>query len=214
MQMKHIITILLTVLSSIASGQSFEGKIIYQVHYKSKHPNVQDQQFNSMMGTVQEFLIKGPDYKYSSNGSIFQWQLYNSKANKLYKKMTNSDFIQWNDAGTNSDKVISVVLNKGVAEILGYKCNEVVLTCKSGVQKYYFNEKFAVDISLFKNHLYGNWYEFLKVSQSLPLKSIIESQQFTVESVATEVIEMKPEDKEFRVPDKAKTAKNPYLIRD
>lgn len=214
MRIKHIFALILTTLTAFASGQSFEGKIIYQVNYKSKHPNVQDEQFNTMMGTIQEYIIKGADYKSSFNGTTFQWQQYDSKTNKLYNKMANSKSIQWIDAGTNDDKVLSVKLNKGVTEVLGYKCDEVILTCQSGVQKYYYNEKMAVDISLFRNHLYGNWFEYLKVAKSLPLKSIIETPQFIVESVATEIIELELEETEFRVPDKSKVANKPYLTRN
>lgn len=208
--MKHLLTILMTVISVTVFGQTFEGKITYQNSYTSKLPNVQDQQFNSMMGTTQEYIIKGGDYKSSSNGTLVQWQLYINKDNKLYNKMSNSETIFWNDGNTNPDSIISVEINKGVTEILGYKCDEVVLTCKSGLQKYYFNQKIAVDISLFKNHLYGNWYDFLKVSKSLPLKSIIETQQFTLVSEATDIKEMKLDDKVFQLPENAKTAKSPY----
>ncbi len=214
MKKKHITIILLTAFIGMASGQTFEGKITYQVNYKSKHPNVQDQQFNSMMGTIQEYIIKGGDYKYSFNGAVMQWQLYNSKENRLYNKMSNSESVQWNDAGNNPDKVISVVVNKGVTEILGYKCDELIMTCKSGIQKYYFNEKIAVDISLFKNHTYGNWYEYLKVAKALPLKSIIDTPQFVVESVATEITAMEIDDKEFQLPKNAKPAKSPYATKE
>lgn len=200
----------MTVISLTVFGQTFEGKITYQNNYTSKLPNVQDQQFNAMMGTTQEYIIKGGDYKSSSNGTLVQWQLYINKDNKLYNKMSNSETIFWNDGITNPDSIISVEINKGVIEILGYKCDEVILTCKSGVQKYYFNQKIAVDVSLFKNHLYGNWYDFLKVSKSLPLKSIIETQQFTLVSLATDIKEMKLDDKEFQLPETAKTAKSPY----
>lgn len=200
----------MTVISVTVFGQTFEGKITYQNSYTSKLPNVQDQQFNAMMGTTQEYIIKGGDYKSSSNGTLVQWQLYINKDNKLYNKMSNSETIFWNDGNTNPDSIISVEINKGVTEILGYKCDEVILTCKSGVQKYYFNQKISVDISLFKNHLYGNWYDFLKVSKSLPLKSIIETQQFTLVSEAKEVKEMKLDNKEFQLPENAKTAKSPY----
>lgn len=208
--MKHLLTIVMTVISMTVFGQTFEGKITYQNSYTSKLPNVQDQQFNTMMGTTQEYIIKGGDYKSSSNGSLVQWQLYINKDNKLYNRMSNSETIFWNEGNTNPDSIINVEINKGVTEILGYKCDEVILTCKSGVQKYYFNQKVAVDISLFKNHLYGNWYDFLKVSKSLPLKSIIETQQFYMISVATDIKEMKLDDKEFQLPENAKTAKSPY----
>lgn len=109
----------MTVISMTVFGQNFEGKITYQNSYTSKLPNVQDQQFNSMMGTTQEYIIKGGDYKSSSNGTLVQWQLYINKDNKLYNKMSNSETIFWNDGITNPDSIISVEINKDVTEILG-----------------------------------------------------------------------------------------------
>ena len=124
--------------------------------------------------------------------------------------MSNSETVFWNDGNTNSDSVLNVEINKGVTEILGYKCDEVILTCKSGVQKYYFNSKLSVDTKLFTNHKFGNWYDYLSKTNSLPLKSIIETAQFTMESVATEVKPMKLDTKTFELPTGIKTEKNPY----
>jgi hypothetical protein len=209
--MKKILTIALTILTvATVYGQTFEGKITYQNTYKSKLPNVTDQQFTSMMGSTQDYIIKGGNYKSSANGTMFLWQLYINSDNKLYSKMSNSETILWNDGAVNADSVLKVELNKGVTEILGYKCDELVLTCKSGLQKYYFNSKLGVDISFYSKHLYGNWYDYLKLAKSLPLKSVIETQQFTLTSIATEVKEMKIDEKELQLPANAKTAKSPY----
>ena len=92
-----------------------------------------------MMGTTQEYLIKDGNYKSSANGTFFQWQLYINKDNKLYNKMSNSPTIFWNDGSVNPDEVIKAEINQGVIEILGYQCDELILTCKSGIQKYYFS---------------------------------------------------------------------------
>jgi len=208
--MRKILTILMTVLTATVFGQTFEGKITYQITYKSKLPNLTDQQFGSMLGTIQEYIIRGGNYKSSVNGTLVQWQLYINADNKLYTKMSNSETIFWNDGNVNSDSVLKVEVNKGVTEILGYICDEVILTCKSGIQKYYFNTKLIVDISLYTNHLFGNWYDFLKIAKALPLKSVIENQQLILESVAIDVKTMKLEDKDFRLPENAKTAKSPY----
>ncbi|WP_235954573.1 hypothetical protein [Cyclobacterium salsum] len=208
--MKHILTILLSVITATVFGQTFEGEITYQNSYTSKLPNIETEQFNTMMGTTQKYSIKIGDYKSSSNGSLFQRQLYINKNNKLYNKMSNSETVYWNDANINPDSIINIELNEDVTEILGYKCDEVVLYCLSGVQKYYYNQEIGVDISLFKNHLFGNWYDFLKVSKSLPLKSIIENQQFTLVSVATEIKEMKLDKQEFQLPENTQVAKSPY----
>lgn len=205
------ITFLLATLFAITSfGQSFEGKIVYKNIYKSKMPNVTDEQFTAMMGSTQEYFIKNGDYKSVANGSFFQWQLYVNKDNKLYSKMAKSETLFWNDGATNPDEVLKPEINKGVTEILGYKCDELILTCKSGTQKYYFNSKLSVDTKLFVNHKFGNWYDFLSKSNSLPLKSIVDNGQFTLESVATEVKEMKLDKTLFELPADAKTMKNPY----
>jgi hypothetical protein len=209
--MKKILTIALTILTvTTVLGQTFEGKITYQASFKSKLPTVKDEQFNSMMGTKQEYYIKGGDYKSLTNGSFLQWQLYINKDNKLYNKISNSETILWNDGSLNADSIIKVQLNKGATEILGYKCDELILTCKSGTQKYYFNSKLGADTKLYANHKYGNWYSYLKKANALPLKIIIDNQQFTMECVATEVKPMKLEAKEFKLPENAKTGKSPY----
>jgi hypothetical protein len=196
--------------AAIVYGQTFEGKIVYRNTYKSHLPNVSDELFTSMMGSTQEYLIKGGNYLSRANGTVMQWQLYLNKDNKLYNKVSNSETVMWNDGSINTDSVLKVEVKKGVIEILGYKCDEVILTCKSGIQKYYFSPKLGVDISLYSKHLYGNWYDYLKASKALPLKITIENQQFEMESVAIEVTPMKVNDKELRLPENVQTAKSPY----
>lgn len=112
--MTRIFIFLLVTLFAITSfGQTFEGKIVYKNTYRSKIPNVTDEQFTTMMGSVQEYFIKNGNYKSVANGSFFQWQLYVNKENKLYSKMANSEILLWNDGAANSDKVLKAEVNKG-----------------------------------------------------------------------------------------------------
>ena len=208
--MKIILTILMTVMTATVFGQTFEGEIVYQNTCVSKLPNVTDQQFTSMMGSSLNYIIKGGNYKSSTNGTVVQWQLYINKENKLYNKTSSSEIVFWNDGSANPDEVLKVEVKKKVTEILGYKCDEVTLTCKSGIQKYYFNSKMGVDASLFTGHIFGNWYDYLKVAKAIPLKLIIENTQLTFTSVAIEVKKMKLDDKEFQLPENVKTAKSPH----
>lgn len=209
--MIRTITVLFVTLFAIASfAQTFEGKIIYSNSYKSKIPNVTDEQLTDMMGSKQEYFIKNGDYKSVCNGSLFQCQYYINKDNILYSKMSNSGSLLWNDAAINPDEILKAEINTGVTEILGYKCDELILTCKSGVQKYYFNKALSVDAKLFVNHKFGNWYEFLLRSNSLPLKSVIDNGQFALESIATEVKEMKLDKNLLELPPNVQTIKSPY----
>jgi len=201
----------LTVFASIATfGQSFEGEIIYKNSLKSKNPKMTDEQWTQMMGSKEEYFIKQGNYKSVTNGTMSQWQIYNNKENKVYTKMSNSEIVLWNDASVNSDEIIKSEIKKNVVTILGYSCDELTLTCKSGIQKYYYSSKLPVDIKLFENHKYGNWYDFLKNSKSLTVKTIIETPQFTMETIAIEVKPMKLDDKLFILPADTKTSKSPY----
>ena len=67
-----------------------------------------------------------------------------------------------------------------------------------------------MDTKLYLNHKFGNWYDYLSKSNALPLKSIIETAQFTIESTATEIRPMKVDYKEFELPIGMKTEKSPY----
>jgi hypothetical protein len=208
--MKNIFIALLMLLSIAGFAQTFEGEIVYANKYKSKSMMVSDDQITSMMGAKQSYFMKGAEYKSVMNGKLFEWQMYVSKDNKLYSKMGSSDKIYWNDASKNDDEILKTEVNKEVTTILGYKCDEVVLTCKSGVQKYYFNSKLGVDAKLFINHKYGNWYAYLQKANAVPLKIIIDTAELTMESVATEIKPGKLDDKMFTLAPDAKTEKSPY----
>lgn len=209
--MKKILFLIASILLAITSfAQNFEGKIIYNNVYKSKIPNLTDEQFTDMMGGRQEYFIKDGEYKSISNGSLLQWQLYVNKDNKLYSKMANSETVLWNEGSQNDDQVIKAEINKAVITIAGYECDELVLTCKGGVQKYYFSSKLAVNPALFLNHKFGNWYEFVSRSKSLPLKMVIDNAQFTSESTATKVDAKKLDKQLFVLPEGVQTMKSPF----
>ena len=207
---KLILSLSLAITCLMASAQSFEGKITYSNIIKSKLPNVSDTQFTTMMGSIQNYYVKGGDYRSDLNGTLLQWQLYINADNKLYNKMSNSEAIFWNDGAANADEVISTELHKAVIDILGYKCDELVLTCKSGIQKYYFTSKVPVDSKLFINHKFGNWYTILSKTNAMPLKMTIDNAQFYIESTATELKPGNLDATLFALPAGVALQKSPY----
>lgn len=187
-------------------AQTFEGEITYTIAYTSKNPKMTSQQMSHFFGDWMSYVIKGDYYKSTTNGKLTVWQLYSPGENRLYTKTSNTETIFWEDVTINTDEVLKSEINHNATEVLGYKCDEVVLTCKSGVQRYYFSRQLGANADLFKNHKYGNWYEFLKLSSSLPLKMIVENAEFVMTSVATGVKEKKIKDNYFKLPSNASTA--------
>lgn len=190
--MKSLISILfITCFTSLSHGQFFEGKMVFKNSYQSKVPNLSSEQLSTMLGSIQEYYIQGATYKSVSNGSMVKWNLYNPKLNTLYSKLSNKPGVQAINASINEDSVINFEINRNVTKVLNYPCDELVLTCKSGIQKYYFCTKFRIDAALYKNHQYGNWYDVLSRTGSLPIKSIIETSYYTLINELIEVNEIK-----------------------
>src|SRR5258706_11524437 len=102
----RLLIIAISLISTLSIGQSFEGKIVYQNNYTSKLAQVKDEQFNVMMGTRQEYYVKGGNYKSVTNGSFAQMQLYIQADNKLYNKLATSDTLYWMDGKSNNDEVV------------------------------------------------------------------------------------------------------------
>ena len=128
----------------------------------------------------------------------------------IYTKMSNVQSIVWNDGAVNPDEVLKSEINKDAAEILGHKCDELILTCKTGIQKFYFSSKLKVDPALYANHKFGNWNEIIAKSNSLPLKIIIDNHQFALESIAKEIKPMVVDANLFTLPAGSKFEKSPY----
>lgn len=168
-------------------AQSFEGEIVYQVNYTSKILHVSDAQITNAMGDRQDYFVQDGNYLSQLNGTVFKWQLYHQAENRIYDKMANSQAILWINGRSNKDSVLSSSMNFGVTTILGYSCDELILNCRNGVQKYYFSSKLAVDPQPYGGHLYGNWYAYLSKARALPLKITVETMQFNYSAVAVSV---------------------------
>lgn len=168
-------------------AQNFEGEVVYQLSYTSKIKNITNERMANAMGDRSEYFIRGGDYKTVSNGTIFQWQLYRNQENRLYNKTLQSTAILYAEGESNTDTVFNTSLIFGAATILGYSCDEVVLYCRSGTQRYFFNAAFGVDSELFRHHRYGNWYDYISRAHAVPLKYIVDTPQFIVEATAVQV---------------------------
>ena len=105
--MKRLISLVVLIFVSLISyGQSFEGKVKFRNTFKSKSPQVSDEQLGAMLGVNHEYMVKDGNYKNVSDGMFLQWQIYNSKENKLYSKTAGNDAVLYNDCNENPDEVI------------------------------------------------------------------------------------------------------------
>ena len=192
-------------------GQTFEGCIRYKMSCVTNMKDVSTDQICMGIPAYLDYYIKGGNYKFIANdSSLLNWMVYNNDENRTYSKFASSDTVFWKDPNIDTDSIRTFKINKKVIEILGYKCDEIIFTCQHSIHKFYFNSDISVDKSLFINHRDANLYDFFSLSNSLPLKEVLESEYSILEYTAIDIKPMKLEKKIFELPDGFKIEKSPF----
>lgn len=203
-------TLLLLLLATTVFCQNFEGRIVYNCTYISKIPQVSNEQFTYMMGSEMDYMIKEGSYKIKMNGSYAQGQTYDNAGNRLYDKMANNDTLFWRDGSVNNDEIISAEETQNAEVILGYNCNKLVLTCKSGTYTYFYAPNLPLNVEAYSKHVYGNFYETIKRGNGIPLKFIVDTPQFKSTNIAIKLKKQRLDAAEFQLPPNAITAPSRY----
>jgi hypothetical protein len=188
-------------LSSVVKSQSFEGYIVYQNTVELKNQNLQESQVLSMVGEFQKsFYNAQGDYLNALQGGMVRMQYYIQAENQLYILMSQSDTLYRKDAQLNSDTAIRFEMREDVEVVNGMMCDEIVVESPQNKITYYFNDKYAMNPELYKNHNFGNWYYAISRAKALPLKTVIETPQFILTGTVIEVKEEKIDDNIFSRP--------------
>lgn len=203
--MKKMLSFIVTFLSITTFAQNFEGKVTYQNSYQSKDKYTKALDLSNQFGSQLTCYFKGSNYKIVSNGAAQSWQLYRGSDNKIFEKWLGNETISYNEGSFRNDKLLNVQLNKQAATILGQKCDELVLTSKTGTQKYYYSLAYKLDGAAFSAHDFNNWNEYIKKANAVPLKIVIENNRYINTKTAIQVTPQRINASEFELPAGAKT---------
>ena len=196
--------ILFQILLSTCIGQNFEGRIVYKVEFTDSSA---DYHFSS----IDQEYFKNGDFKVVSSDSTYPWSLYINAENKYYARLGKSDTVKWTDGTLNHDSIISIHSIKNVINILGYNCDECIMTCTNGIKKYYYSStNFKMDGKQFIDYRSGNWADFLLLTNSLPLMQIEDSKNTHTRIVAIATAKMKLDESFFKLPGNAILVKEVY----
>lgn len=205
-----LITLIHFLICLTGYSQSFEGEIIYSNEYTSKVPNVTSQQMKEYLGSVQQYFIKEGYYKSYLNGLSLSYQLYDCKSNRIYNKIPTSDTLYWFDASGKiaeintwkfQKNIDTLYIQKNVDTFIVIVCDAIIINTKNGVTTFYYNQDYSVNPDYFVDHNYGYWNFFISLSKSLPLKTVIETKQYILESTAIEIKPLKLSNDFFTIPD-------------
>jgi hypothetical protein len=188
--MRKILIAILFLSTGFSYGQSFEGTLTYvselDISPKMTKMGVTKEmildkmkQDGSWSDTIKTSYKQGNYFTLLSN-NLKSRTIYKSDSNKIYSLQDGdaSDICTVTDASidlefTMTGKLPTIEKLDTSATVEGVTCNIVRVKWKSGTYDYYYNSsKLIVDASLFAKHIYDGWTEYLKISNSLPLKII------------------------------------------
>lgn len=189
--MKIKLTLALLFLSILLFSQPFEGYLVYQNNCKSSDPNWKQGYCDLITDSLQVYYFKEGDYRYNV-ANAEKWTLFKKNENKIYNKAKKQEVVTWADQSEVSEfdlDIVDIQLNKKAATILGYECDELILTGKNSIQKYYFNAITGIDPTLLENHKKGHLGKIISLTKAIPLKTvfILEQQNLELESVAIKI---------------------------
>ena len=179
---------------------SFEGKVIYDFTMKDRSGEMSDEQCNMLFGKEQVMYYKGDQY-FSEFDGMMNMKITYLGGDTLFTGMNGMEAIMFTEVRKNNDPIIDHKIEKGAETINGILCDLLTIESKDGIDYYYYNEKYAIDPAIYKNHVFGHWSFYLEKSKALPLKIVSDMKDFYTEITMKEVIEMKIDASLFSVPD-------------
>lgn len=187
--MRKLITVLLLTITTVLNAQDFEGTLTYLADIKIVSQKMLD------MGMTEEILkskmeadgrwadtikisYKNGFYRQLNLSAVKSWIIYRPDSNKLYtfQEGDASNICIVADASIDLEnkmtgKMPTITLLDSLYSDDDYKLRAVEVKWSTGSYYYMFDENhFKVNPENFKGHIYDGFYEFLKLSKSLPIE--------------------------------------------
>ena len=187
-------------------NREFEGIALYNIEIKNPVPSlISDSIFYSKLKRIvstQKYYYKDKYYKSILDGDRLFYQIYSPKDSKLYSFYDKSDTASVSDCKHNEEKITETILEDSDTIIYNIMCKKVTFKLNSGGEMiFFFNPYyFKLNPEKFKGHKLGFWYDYLKVSNSLPIKYIIKKPFLNMEVTLVDVTMRNISEKEFAIP--------------
>lgn len=210
--MKNIL-LLLFLIPILGFSQNFEGTLVYENDIEIA------EKFSKQFGMTKEKMMESGQF-FEETLTTYKNGNYLSKPNKgkikviylsdrneiltLDKKLDLVPAIKAEiDLETElKEKSPKITVEQTDEIILNIKCSKVIVEWETGTYEYFFNSDYLkMDYTLYSNHKYDMWSEYLKLSNSLPFKIVKRIDGMTtITMTLKEIKEHSVNDKIFKLP--------------
>jgi hypothetical protein len=168
-------------------GQSFQGSIEYAVSYRSHVSGVPSETLAPKYGNKRTLQIKEGAYRWVHNGKDVQEVIFSMRDQMIHTRKSGNAGWSSVSAMMAEDAIEDVEVLERSTSILNYPCDELILSCSSGTRRYSYSKSLPMRATAFEGHMANLWYEYLNLAQSIPLKMVFTTKEYTVEMVAVSV---------------------------
>lgn len=189
----------------VLKGQNFEGKLTYVMDIDitmslkkmgvTKEVIIESMKKEGMWADKIETSYKQGNYYSELQNNQKTKNIYRNDSNKVYTFMEGKNAISLDASVDNEEKITgkkrTVKLLDTLVQIYGRNCKIVRVRWMSGYYDYYFDSVFLkMSSNYYTNYILDGWYDFLEISNSLPLK-IVKSTKGIVVTMTLNNVEQK-----------------------
>jgi len=210
--MKNLL-LLLFLIPIVSFSQNFEGTLVYEndIEIAEKFSKQLGMTKEKMMESGQFFeetLITYKNGNYLSKPNKGKIKvIYLSERNEILTIDKKSDLVPAIKAEIDletelKNKKPKITIKQTDEVILNVECSKVIVEWETGTYEYFFNSDYLkMDSTLYSNHKYDMWSDYLKLSNSLPLKIVKRMDgMMTIIMTLKEIKEHSVKDKIFELP--------------
>jgi hypothetical protein len=202
--MNKTLIILLLLIGIECNSQDFEGIITYEVKIENPNPELMSDSlfFSKSQNTyIEKYYYKGNKYKSVAtiNGEK-ETELYDPINQRLYTYDQDEDIASWTDTTKRLDEIIGIKKSEKTIQLLEMNCKALAFGLKNGIMFFIYSDEITISAELFKEHKYNFWFDFLNITNAIPLKIKVQTQFENRTLTAINIEKMKLSDDEFKVP--------------
>lgn len=192
---------------SQSEPSEFEGRIYYINTFLIKDPMIDSVDLVKRMGYASVYTYKKGKFLWSSQGSNFQFEIYDPQTALVMDKYSDRDTLHVIDVFLKADSMISYKIIKSADIICGYVCDAIELKIKSSndgsliSRTIYYTSRLHIDPMHFRRYRsYAN-NQVYQIIQAVPLRIVMDFEGFPVTIImnAERVEVVSIDDREFQL---------------
>lgn len=200
--MKRILYLLAIFVVQLGYCQkTFEGSIVFSFEFKDKKGVFTAEESKKEIGDTYTYYLKGNKYAYEFNGSMNRRGFYNGN-DTVFDHFSGMKEVWFNlITRVDEEKIISHKITDVTKKILDFECKQLLLTTNKGSQIIYFNNDYAMDPNIRKDHTLGNFDQLARITNGgFVFRHEISRKDYDIKMEATSFLEQKIDDSKFERP--------------